>query len=549
MIDIKKASTVNIGRRGEHHFRNMEFDVSSLLGDEYPSASLQAIYKRPDGTAYPVVTSYANDVLTWSPSATDTIYSGVGQLEIRVIFGDVVGKSVKVITIVEEALVDGIAPPPEPPAQEWLNQVIAALAAFDVDDIASLLNQTYNLVSDDFALLTTTHNLLSQNYALLNTANNKLNDTYNLLNTTNIELNDINVLLNTTHNLVDDNYALLNTTNGKVNDTHSLLTTTHSLLNQNYDLLNTTHNLLQETRDTLYTRTGILLNHLHPIETATAPDMVSRRASITFTNISVGNNVVLGPVTYTFVSTLGTPTANNVQVKIQSTLRQNVQKLAQAIRGVQDSSNISYGTGVGTNPASTAYWTCQRFSIGDVAVVPGESLFLLERTENVTTALTLTTTATATINAFTRACYLRYILSGNATGTGGINSIRGPFHTVLPISSVVIGGQAGPLSPITSYDCHLLTLCRQSDTSEKELDLYISNDEVTFTKISRSTPVGSDSTNENQHVHIQIRQSRVPAGYGLYISMGSNGTSTTAYCDLKFTYHLYPVSLSAINPF
>lgn len=297
-------------------------------------------------------------------------------------------------------------------------------------------------------------------------------------------------------------------------------------------------------RDTLYTRTGIILNHLHPIETATAPDMVSRRASITFTSINSGNNVVLGTVTYTFVTSLGSPTANNVQVLIQGTLRNTVKKLAEAIRGIQDVANIAYGIGTAPNPTCMAYWTSRVFSIGDVTVPSGESLFLLERAENATTPLTLTSTATATINAFTRASYLRYVLSGNATGGSGINSVRGPLHTLLPIGSVVIGGQGGLLYP-TAYDCHLVTLCRQSDTSEKELDLYISNDEVNFTRISRSTPIGADSSNAGMHIHIQMRQSRVPSGYGLYISMGSDGTSASAFCDLKFTYHLYPVALAS----
>lgn len=56
MIDLTKAVTVFIGRRGEHHFRNLEFDVSSLLDGTYPETALNAIYKRPDGIAYPVVT-------------------------------------------------------------------------------------------------------------------------------------------------------------------------------------------------------------------------------------------------------------------------------------------------------------------------------------------------------------------------------------------------------------------------------------------------------------------------------------------------------------
>ena len=56
MIDLTKAVTVFNGRRGKHHFRNLEFDVSSLLDSTYPETALNAIYKRPDGIAYPVVT-------------------------------------------------------------------------------------------------------------------------------------------------------------------------------------------------------------------------------------------------------------------------------------------------------------------------------------------------------------------------------------------------------------------------------------------------------------------------------------------------------------
>lgn len=460
MIDLTKAATVFIGRQGENHFRNLEFDVSSLLGDEYPGETLTAIYKRPDGVAYPVVTSYADGVLTWSPSSTETEIVGVGQLEIRVTHEDVVGKSVRVLTIVEEALADGIAEPPEPPAQEWLNQVLTALAAIDVNDTYALLNLTYNL------------------------------------------------------------------------------------LNDNYTLLGTTHDQMESMRDTLYTRTGIILNHLHPVETASAPDMASRRASITFTGISAGSNMVMDSVTYLFVVVLGSPVANTVQVLIQSNLSDTVKKIAEAIRGVQDAENIAYSSGTNPHPTCTGYWTKQRFSIGDISVAPGESLFLLEKAEDVNTALMLSSTAASTINAFIRMPHLRYVLSGNALGSGGTNSVRGPLHTILPIGSIVIGGQDDPLIPVP-YDCHLVTICRQSDTTEKELDFYISNDEQTFTRISRSTPLGADSSTEAQHAQIAMRQSRVPAGYGLYARIGSNGTSATAYCDLKFTYHLYPAALAA----
>ncbi len=357
------------------------------------------------------------------------------------------------------ALADGGTSPPDPPAQEWLNQVLAALAALDENDTYALLNLTYNLLYD------------------------------------------------------------------------------------NYTLLGTAHDQMIGMRDAMYIRTGIILNHLHPVETASAPNMASRRASITFTGISVGNNMVLGSVTYLFAATLGSPAANTVQVLVQSNLSGTVKKLAEAIRGVQDAANIAYGSGTNPHPTCTGYWTKQRFSIGDISVAPGESLFLLEKSEDVNTALTLTSTAASTVNAFIRMPHLRYVLTGNVSGSGGVNSVRGPLHTILPIGGVVIGGQEAPLIPVP-YDCHLVTICRQSDTTEKELDFYISNDEQTFTRISRSTPLGSNSSADAQHVQIAMRQSRVPAGYGLYIRIGSNGTSATAYCDLKFTYHLYPAALA-----
>lgn len=377
MIDVSKANTIFIGRRGEHHFRNIEFDVSSLIAGVHSGESLHAIYKRPDGETYPVVTPYSNGVLTWSPSAADTDVAGVGKLEIRVMDGEVVGKSARVLTVVEDALADGSISPPDPPAQEWLNKVLAALSALDVDKINSLLNLTYNLLSGN----------------------------------------------------------------------HSLLGTTH------------------------------------------------------------------------------------------------VKMLAKAIMGNVDEANIAYGSDMGENPYCTAYWTSQRFSIGETTVAVGESLFMLEKAENAVSPIALSTTAGAVVYAFTRAAFSRYVLSGNVSGSGGANSVRGPMHTILPAGSVVVGGQEGMLYP-ASYDCHQITLCRQLDTSEKELDFYISNDEETFTRIQRSVPIGSNTSAESLHIHIQMRQVRVPAGYGLYIRMGSDGTSSTAFCDLKFTYHLYPADLT-----
>jgi hypothetical protein len=198
--------------------------------------------------------------------------------------------------------------------------------------------------------------------------------------------------------------------------------------------------------------------------------------------------------------------------------------------------NIAYGTGTDPNPICTAYWTSQRFSIGSTTVEAGESLFLLERAENVTSAIPLSSTATAIISDFTRSAYSRYILLGNVSGSGGANSVRCPLHTILPINSVVIGGQGGELYK-TAYDCHLITLCRQSDTSEKELDLYISNDEETFTRIQRSTPVGSNtsavSLSKRSRKRREIEETTVSSASVNRASVNNTSCKRTKYFSLK----------------
>lgn len=288
---------------------------------------------------------------------------------------------------------------------------------------------------------------------------------------------------------------------------------------------------------------SILLNHWHPVETASAPDMVSRRASASFTAIANTNNFVLGAVTYTFVTALTAPAANNVQILIQGALRDTVKKLAAATQGVTDAANIAYGTATNPNPTCSAFWTSQRFAVGTTNVPAGENLFILERAENVITAITMTTTATATLNSFIRTPFSRYILNGNAAGTGGINSIRGAMHTILPIGSVTIGGQAAPMG-LVAYDIHSIIMEDQSTTDKKEIDIYISNDEVTFTRISRSNPMAFNGTASSIQVVIESRGQRIPKGYGMYVRCGSDGTSPTANFDLKFSYHLYPTTLS-----
>ena len=289
----------------------------------------------------------------------------------------------------------------------------------------------------------------------------------------------------------------------------------------------------------------VIANHHHPVETACAPDWVSRRAGAQFTTAADTENIVLGSVTYTFVATLGTPAASNVEIKVQSSVPATIQKLAQAIRGEEDAANIAYGTSTQPNSLITAFYTGQRFSTGTIgtSVPAGANLFILEKAEDSNDALAFSTTATATLAPFVRSIASRYTLDGNHASSIAM-SISGSIHCILPIGSVVLGGVAGGGTDEVKYDPHLMVMTGQTQNSEKEVDIYYSLDEVTFTRHVRSIPVSDPATGSSLHVDIQTKSGRIPAGAGLYVKVRNAGIGATETIDLKFCYHLYPAGLS-----
>lgn len=302
-------------------------------------------------------------------------------------------------------------------------------------------------------------------------------------------------------------------------------------------------NILEKSDIELFT--AIMGRHIHPIETAKAPDWLSRRAAAHFTadtDITDGENLVLGAVTYTFVDTLGSPAANNVHIKIQANIKATVQKAAEAIRGVTDTANIAYGTGTAPHPTITAYWTSVRFAIQSTQIAAGQNLFILEKAEDLNTPITFTTTTDGTLTAFTRDLKSRYVFNGNHA-TDSTQSITGDFQCLLPIGSVLLGGQAAP-GGLVAYDPHLITMTAQSDTSEKEVDVYYSFDEVTFIRTARSIPFSSATAGSSIHVQTPVHGNRIPKGAGMYIRARSAGTGATATADFNVSYHLYPVNLS-----
>lgn len=113
-----------VGRVGENAYRTHKFDVSPWL-EEYPDGTVSIVYKRPDGQMRPVVVGGTSSPIQWTPDAADTAVPGVGQIELRLLDGETVGKT-HIITAYVEQSIGGTGPVPPPPAPDWAEDVIKA---------------------------------------------------------------------------------------------------------------------------------------------------------------------------------------------------------------------------------------------------------------------------------------------------------------------------------------------------------------------------------------------------------------------------------------
>lgn len=120
-----------LGREGENEFRTIEVEVSEWLR-EYPNGTISVVYHRPDDSIYmPQVTTSGN-ITRWLITSTDTSFTGRGEAEFRIIDGDVVGKSVKMPTMVSDGINATTDDPDSAPA-DWT--VEAGRLQNEIDDL------------------------------------------------------------------------------------------------------------------------------------------------------------------------------------------------------------------------------------------------------------------------------------------------------------------------------------------------------------------------------------------------------------------------------
>lgn len=126
MYEIDNNSPVlRIGKTGENEFRTFTFDVSPWTA-VYPSGEILGVYRRPDGRTYPVSVQRSGNAVMWTVSDTDLVATGIGELELRIVCGAIIGKSSRFSCIVTESLNPGATPPS--PGIDWIANTLKETA-------------------------------------------------------------------------------------------------------------------------------------------------------------------------------------------------------------------------------------------------------------------------------------------------------------------------------------------------------------------------------------------------------------------------------------
>lgn len=125
---IEKLYSIRLGVQGENVANPVEIDMTSWA-EAFPGAAFHILFKRYNETvAYPVLSEYENNILTWIPTLADTAIIGVGYAEIRAIDPDtgLVKKSRVVPTAVENSVSGNDSEYLPDPFEQWANKVLAA---------------------------------------------------------------------------------------------------------------------------------------------------------------------------------------------------------------------------------------------------------------------------------------------------------------------------------------------------------------------------------------------------------------------------------------
>lgn len=127
-FDVCKLSRLALGRQGENAATVIEIDISEWMA-QWPYADIQVLHQRYDeDVPYEVETVLDGSVLVWTVTDTDTAIPGKGYAEIRALEGDMIKKSRRIETQVEEAMSGAVGTAPDP-LENWAAMLKIAIAS------------------------------------------------------------------------------------------------------------------------------------------------------------------------------------------------------------------------------------------------------------------------------------------------------------------------------------------------------------------------------------------------------------------------------------
>ena len=128
MIIVQKETTpiadecILLGRQCENEARQVQFDLSWLIG-EYGSGTATLVHQRNKDTApYICTATQTGNTLTWTLDNQDTAYDGWGKAELRWTVGDVLAKTLIYKTMVIRSITADTTIPE--PLESWYDQMI-----------------------------------------------------------------------------------------------------------------------------------------------------------------------------------------------------------------------------------------------------------------------------------------------------------------------------------------------------------------------------------------------------------------------------------------
>ncbi len=134
-VNALPKRSVTIGRTGENKYTVVEFDVSAWL-TEYAGAEIAVIYRRPDDVVYPVRTQMSdNAIVSWSITDTDVAVAGYGEVELRVMLGEMIGTSGRMSVKVKPSLKAGEYP--ESPGKDWIERALTQIGTAERSTLAA----------------------------------------------------------------------------------------------------------------------------------------------------------------------------------------------------------------------------------------------------------------------------------------------------------------------------------------------------------------------------------------------------------------------------